>query len=307
VQTFGVPPPRKVAIVGAGTMGAGMAGVFALGGSEVRLAARTEATLGRARQRIESLAPDAAGGVMMTTAIEEALTEADLVVETIAEELDPKQRLLVLAERVAPAAVLTSNTSSLSLAALGSALGRPGRFAGLHWFNPPELVELVEVVGGAGTAPEVLDTLRDWMNALGKAPVVLRRDVPGFVANRLQYALLREAYALADSGVCSLDDIDRAVTHGIGARWAGIGPFEAMDLAGLDVHASVAANLYAVLANDRELSPRLVAAIKDGALGVKNGRGLRGEYDRDAAAEVVARRDRTLRGVQALRARAPHP
>jgi 3-hydroxybutyryl-CoA dehydrogenase len=294
----------QVAVVGAGTMGVGIARVFAEAGCSVRLGARRAESLDAARSR---LGP-AIDRVVASTSLDPVLTGAELVIETISEAVEPKREVLSRAEELAsPEGILTTNTSSLPLADLSVGLARPERFAGLHWFNPPELVELVEVVGGAGTAPEVLDTLRDWMNALGKAPVVLRRDVPGFVANRLQYALLREAYALADSGVCSLDDIDRAVTHGIGARWAGIGPFEAMDLAGLDVHASVAANLYAVLANDRELSPRLVAAIKDGALGVKNGRGLRGEYDRDAAAEVVARRDRTLRGVQALRAPAPHP
>jgi 3-hydroxybutyryl-CoA dehydrogenase len=291
--------PRQVAVVGAGTMGVGIARVLAGAGCSVRLGARRVETLAAARGR---LGPSSER-VVASTALDEVLTGAELVIETISEAVEPKREVLRRAEELAaPDAILTTNTSSLRLADLAADLARPERFAGLHWFNPPELVELVEVVGGLHTVPDVLDTLRGWMTALGKAPVVLRRDVPGFVANRLQYALLREAYALADSGVCSLEDIDRAVTHGLGARWAAIGPFEAMDLAGLDVHASVAANLYPVLANDRKPSPRLAAAIEDGALGVKNGRGLRGEYDRDAAAEVVARRDRTLRGVAALRA-----
>jgi len=129
---------------------------------------------------------------------------------------------------------VTTNTSSLPLAVLADGLERPERFASLHWFNPPELIELVEVVGSEGTAPETIETLQAWVEALGKAPIVVRRDVPGFVANRLQHALLREAYALVDAGVCSLADVDRAVTHGLGARWAAIGPFETMDLAGLD-------------------------------------------------------------------------
>ena len=101
----------------------------------------------------------------------------------------------------------------------------------------------------------------------------MRRDVPGFVVNRLQYALLREAYALVDGGVCTFADVDRAVSHGLGARWAAIGPFETMDLAGLDVHAAVAANLWPELASDAEPSPTIGHALESGALGVKSGRG----------------------------------
>ena len=137
------------------------------------------------------------------------------------------------------------------------------------------------------------------MEQLGKAPVVVRRDVPGFVINRLQYALLREAYALVDAGVCSFADVDRAVTHGLGARWAAIGPFETMDLAGLDVHAAVAANLWPELASDDVPSPTIGRALESGALGVKNGRGLRGDYGPDVPRRSSTRRDRVLRGLAA--------
>jgi 3-hydroxybutyryl-CoA dehydrogenase len=147
----------------------------------------------------------------------------------------------------------------------------------------------VEVVGGKGTAPETLETLSGWMEELGKAPVVVRRDVPGFVVNRLQYALLREAYALVDEGVCTFADVDRAVTHGLGARWAAIGPFETMDLAGLDVHAAVAANLWPELNNDSEPSPSIARALEKGSLRA---------IDPDS---VVARRDRVLRALRAAR------
>jgi 3-hydroxybutyryl-CoA dehydrogenase len=290
--------PDRVAVVGAGTMGAGIARIFAEAGCSVRLGARRAASLDSARVRLGPMAER----VVASTALDEVLASAELVIETIAEAVEPKREVLSRAEALAsPDAILTTNTSSLRLADLSAGLARPERFAGLHWFNPPELVELVEVVGGTATAPEVLTALRDWMAALRKAPIVLRRDVSGFVANRLQYALVREAYALVDAGVCSVEDVDRAVTHGLGARWAAIGPFEAMDLAGLDVHEAVAANLYSVLSNDREPSPRLARVIGEGALGVKNGRGLRGEYGPEAAAELVARRDRTLRGVRELR------
>jgi 3-hydroxybutyryl-CoA dehydrogenase len=159
----------------------------------------------------------------------------------------------------------------------------------------------VEVVGGEGTSHETLQTLAGWMEQLGKAPVVVRRDLPGFVANRLQYALLREAYALVDAGVCSFEDVDRAVTRSLGARWAAIGPFEAMDLAGLDVHAAVAANLWPELASESVPSETIARTLETGALGVKSGRGLRGDYTPADAAALVERRDRVLRGLPALR------
>ena len=222
-------------------MGAGIARIFADGGRGSPQARREE-SLEAARER-------AGEAVAMTTDLDEALTGADLVVETIVEEVEPKRGVLARAEELAaPDAILTTNTSSLSVDEVGGELQRPERFAGLHFLNPPELVQVVEIVGGARTAPETLETLRGWMEELGKAPVVVRLDVPGFVVNRLQYALLREAYALVDAGVCSFEDVDRAVTAGLGARWAAIGPFQTMDLAGLDVHAAVAENLWPELA-----------------------------------------------------------
>jgi 3-hydroxybutyryl-CoA dehydrogenase len=278
--------PREVAVVGAGTMGAGIARIFAEGGASVRLMARHQASLDSARERLGE------AEVRLTTSLDEALADADLVVETIVEQAEPKRDVLVRAEAlVSPEALLTTNTSSLPLAAFEGALLRPERFAGLHFLNPPELVEVVEIVGGERTAPETLDTLAGWMEGLGKAPVVVRRDVPGFVVNRLQYALLREAYSLVDSGVASFADVDRAVTYGLGARWAAIGPFETMDLAGLDVHAAVAANLWPELANTTEPSETIAQTLESGGA-------LRG----DTAPEVLkARRDRVLRGLKALR------
>ncbi len=237
-----------------------------------------------------------------TTAVDEALTGAELVIETIVEDAAPKREVLERAEALAaPDAILTTNTSSLPVASLAGALRRPERFAGLHWLNPPELVELVEVVAGERTADATVETLAGWMELLGKAPVVVRRDLPGFVVNRLQYALLREAYALVDAGVCSFADVDRAVVHGLGARWAAIGPFTTMDLAGLDVHAAVAANLWPELASGGEPSSTIAHALESGARGVESGRGLLGGYPAAAAAELRDRRDRVLRGLPALR------
>jgi 3-hydroxybutyryl-CoA dehydrogenase len=278
--------PREVAVIGAGTMGAGIALIFADSGTNVRLMARRRESVERARERLGG------SNVRTTTSLDEALEGAELVIETIVEEAEPKRAVLARAEELtAPDAIVTTNTSSLPLAALVGALRRPERFAGVHFLNPPELVEVVEVVGGERTAPETLETLAGWMRELGKAPVVVRRDTPGFVVNRLQYALLREAYALVDSGIASFEDVDRAVTHGLGARWAAIGPFETMDLAGLDVHAAVADNLWPELSNTTEPSPSIARA-------VESGKPLRGETPPEVLRQ---RRDRVLRGLPALR------
>jgi 3-hydroxybutyryl-CoA dehydrogenase len=283
--------PREVAVIGAGTMGAGIARVFADAGSAVRLGARRESSLEAARDRLGQ----AESRVHATTSLEDALTGAELVVETIVEEVKAKRALLAQAEELAmPEAILTTNTSSLRLAALADELRNPQRFAGLHWLNPPELVEVVEVVGAEHTAPETLETLSSWMEELGKAPVVVQRDTPGFVVNRLQYALLREAYALVDAGVCSFAAIDRAVTHGLGARWAAIGPFETMDLAGLEVHSAVAENLWPELANTTEPSLAIAQALE-------SGHGLRGDNSPEARAALQERRDRVLRALRDLR------
>src|SRR5262245_13395282 len=276
-------------------MGTGIACTFALGGSDVRVLARRQATLEGAAARVSSIvgalgAPDPAAlaaKLTFTTSADTCFGDAALVVESVTEDLDAKVELLGQAERLARAdAVLVTNTSSLSIASLSAALERPERFAGLHWFNPPELVPLVEVVAGERTDEAVVETLRTWMELLGKAPIVLRRDTPGFVANRLQYGLVREAWALVEEGVCTYEDVDRALTHGLGARWAAVGPFQIADLAGLDVYLAVIRNLYPDLSTDQAPARTLVETVESGAHGVKTGRGLLGEYGAADAARI---------------------
>ena len=153
--------------MGAGTMGAGIARVFAEAGCSVRLTARRQSSLDAARKRVGG------GNVLFTTSLEEAAEGAELVVETIAEDVEAKRDVLGRSEgQTAREAILTTNTSSLRLEPLASGLERPDRFAGLHFLNPPELVDAVEIVGTEQTAPETLDTLSTWMRELGKTPVV---------------------------------------------------------------------------------------------------------------------------------------
>jgi len=246
---------------------------------------------------------EAAARILLTTDADEELARADLVIETIREDHADKIALLAqIAALARPDAIITTNTSSLDLAALADAVTGPGRFAGLHWFNPADLVELVEIVPAPATSAATTQTLRAWMLGLGKSPVVLGAAVPGFIANRLQYALIREAYALVAAGACTWADADLAVTGGLGPRWAAIGPFQSMDLAGLDVHLAVARALYPVLAADTDPPDLLAQLVAAGRLGVKSGAGLLGGYPPQRRAALAARRDAMLRTIAQARA-----
>jgi 3-hydroxybutyryl-CoA dehydrogenase len=288
----------RALVVGGGVMARGIAARLAASGIETvvlvrrrEVVAEADAEIGR---RIERLAaPGGAARVEVTAGnVEPSFA---LAVETIAEERDAKRAVLARAERLLDEdGILTTNTSSLTLSELDGALARPERFAGWHWFNPAELVPLVEVVAGPRTAAPVLERLLELSRAIGKEPVAVRRDVPGFVANRLQYALLREAYALVDAGVCDVEDVDRAVVAGLGARWAAIGPFASMDAAGLEVHEAVAAELFPQLSRSTAVPPLLRELRRRGATGAQGGSGLRGTYGPGAARRLAERRDATL-------------
>ena len=197
-----------------------------------------------------------------------------------------------------PDAIVTTQTSALAL----DDLARGARFAGWHWSNPPDLMDVVEICPGAETDPAVIERLVAITEALGKAPAVLRWPVPGYLLNRLQYALMREAWNLVESGVCDFADVDRALTHGLGLRWAAIGPFEVQDIAGLDVHLAVAELADAGAGRARASRPRRCARWwRAGDRGTSTGRGLRGDYDEARTAELTARRERVMRAVKAAR------
>jgi 3-hydroxybutyryl-CoA dehydrogenase len=241
--------------------------------------------------------------ISTTQEVEDAVRDVELVVESVIEDLEVKRDVLARAQRAATTeTVLVTDTSSIAIDDLAAALDRPQSLAGMHWFNPPELVLLVEIVSGSRTEPEVAQRLAAWTRALGKRPVHLRRDIAGFIANRIQYAVLREAFALVKEGVCDYADVDETMKAGLGARWAAIGPFESLDLAGLDVHEAVARRLYPLLANDREPASTVTALVAEGHLGCKTGRGLYGDYDAEAIGALQRRRARVLLALQELNA-----
>jgi 3-hydroxybutyryl-CoA dehydrogenase len=298
----------RTLVIGGGTMAVGIAAGLVAAGVETVVLVRREEAVAAAHAEvtrrvarlagyhlIENRAAPARRDGWLSVLCGEPAGPFAVAVESVAEDLSAKRAVLARAEAaVAGDGIVATNTSSLRLSKLADGLARPDRFAGWHWFNPAELVPLVEIVGGPQTAPATLQRLTALSTAIGKQPIMVRRDVPGFVANRLQYALLREAYALVEAGVCDVADVDRAVVSGIGVRWAGIGPFAAMDAAGLDVHEVVAAQLFPQLSRETGVPALLRQARERGATGVKSGQGLCGGYPPDAAQRLATHRDDIL-------------
>lgn len=300
--------PGSAAVLGAGTIGLATGLLLAADGVPVTIVTRRASAAEQLPDAIERrLARLLALGALSSEQAHSARTgirasvglpggeSFALIYEAVAEDLDIKRSVLAAAERSVNAdGVLASGTSSLRVAELASALAAPERFAAWHWFHPADLMPLVEIVPSDTTASDVTEALERWSAALRKRPIVLRRDTPGFVANRLHYALLREAYALVEAGICGLEDVDLAVTAALGPRWAAIGPFQTMDLAGLDVHARVADALFPTLCNARRVPRTLERLRAEGAGGARDGHGLLGEYSPQRLAQLEARRDRSL-------------
>ena len=288
-----VPPPR-VAVLGAGVMGRNIARVFLRAGAEVALYSRTEATLGSARA---ALADEAVERLRTPRELDAAVADATLVIESVPERIELKRQLLAAAEAAMPeSGLLATNTSSLPLDDLAAVLCRPERFLGLHWFNPAHLVPLVEVVPASGTDPACLDAAVATLEAAGKRPLRLGRALPGFVANRLQYALIREALHLLEDGVVDAAGLDLVLTECLGLRWAVIGPMRSSDLAGLETAIAVARELFPQLANATEPGPALLEPAAAGRLGVRTGAGF---HDYPDAARAEAERDAGLAAVLA--------
>lgn len=194
----------------------------------------------------------------------------ELVVECVPEVLELKQRVFRDLDRhVEPGVVLASNSSSFPIRDIAAGVSHPERTLGLHYFLPAHLVPVVEVIRGPSTADAVMDDVTETMRALGKVPVRVERDVPGFLANRLQHALMREAFALIEEGVATPEDVDAAVRFGFGLRYLAAGPVMQKDLAGLDVHGNAARTIYPTLSNAPEPPPVLTEKAARGDIGIK--------------------------------------
>ena len=304
-----LPKPANACalVVGGGTMGADVALVLARAGCRTVVLepgpARREALaacfdaglaqLGASRKR-DRLSACASLDEVDWAAI-------DLVIECIPEQLAPKQALFAELERRArPDCVLSSNSSSFPISAIGDGLDSAHRMLGLHFFMPAHLVPLVEVVLGARSSTALAAALSQFMRACGMVPVLVNKDMPGFLANRLQHALAREAFALIDAGVATPEDVDAAVRFGFGFRFLAAGPVLQRDHAGIDVHCPAAATMYPSLAANTAPARVLAERYAAGKFGMKSGEGFYSWTPESIAAERARYDGLLLAGLRLL-------
>jgi 3-hydroxybutyryl-CoA dehydrogenase len=307
------PLPSRVAVVGAGTMGIGIAHVFATSGVPTVLVDAspelTDAALARAFELLGRLEADgtvaqgatrAAEQHLSAASLADAVRDADLVVEAVVERPDVKAEVYEAIEAAAPDdAIVATNTSSIPIARLAAELRRPERFLGVHWFVPPLLVPCVEVIPAPATAGDVVDRVVELLARLGKAPVVVG-DGPGFVANRIQFAMFKEATRIVEDGLAGPEQVDEVVRSSFGFRLPFFGPFTIADLAGLDVYADIFETLEDGL-GEGFAAPRVLREHVDrGELGVKTGRGFL-ELSESQADELIDRRNRAYVALGRLR------
>jgi 3-hydroxybutyryl-CoA dehydrogenase len=298
----------KIGVVGGGLMGHGIAYLFAAVGHGVSVfepAADIRETLPQRLRAIADLFGDDAAllqNISTHDRLAPAVASAHFVFEAAPEKLPLKQKIFAELEgAVAPDAILASNSSAIPSTQIGHHLKHRERVIGTHFWNPPHLVPLVEVIENEQTSAAVLRATMELLRHAGKTPVHVRRDVPGFVGNRLQHALKREAIALVAAGVCDAETIDTVVKEGPGARMAVLGPMEQSDLVGLDLTLDIADVLYADLDRTAGAHPFLRQKVGDGKLGMKTGEGFR-RWTAESAAVVRERLSRFL--VQQAKTRA---
>jgi len=242
---------------------------------------RAEAGVGIARNVLDRLdAPQVPGGsIHFSTSLEEAVAEADLVIECVSENLDLKKEVFADLVTLAPrTAVLASNTSGIPITKIAEGSDGAARTIGMHWSNPPHLIPLIEVIEGEQTSAAIRDELIEFVQSFGYEAVI-EREVPGFVENRILYAILREVVELVERGIISHADMDTCVKWGIGYKLAVIGPLELIDMAGLDIYSSVGSYLNQDLSTASTVSSMITSRVAEGRLGIKT---LGGIYDYDA-------------------------
>ncbi len=300
--------PVRVAVIGTGMMGPGIALTLALAGHPVMLFGRSTASLARGLAAVDAglqqlrderlttarSAQAARRRIQGSTDLAAAVARAAFVFESVAEELDLKQQLFGQLERLAPrAAVFASNTSGLPITRIAEQMDYPERAATAHFWNPAHLMPLVELVKGERTSDSTLEKLSQVLTAAGKRTVTVRKDVPGQLGNRLQHALFREAFHIIQEGVASIEDVDVAVKFGPGLRFPAYGLLEHADMVGLDMMQAIDGYLFPALSAADAPPNFLLELIARGDLGAKTGHGLYDWTQRNAA-DVLAARDRFI-------------
>ena len=284
-------PPGSIGILGAGLMGHGIAQVFASKGHDVSVFDTVPAALEVLREKVRQVSADlgedpaCAERVVPCGSLEDAVRAADVVFEAGPENLEVKQRLFGDVERHAPAgALLASNTSVIPITRIMQGLERRDRTLGTHWWNPPFLVPLVEVIRTPDTSDAAVVSMTGLLASVGKTPVTVNKDVPGFVGNRLQHALWREAMALVQDGVCDAETVDTVIKASFGRRLAVLGPLETADLVGTDLSLAIHETVLPDIDRTPGPLPYLRQLVADGKLGMKTGEGFRRWTPESAAA-----------------------
>jgi 3-hydroxybutyryl-CoA dehydrogenase len=281
----------RVAIIGAGLMGHGIAYVFAAAGHQVQVHDPSAAALAELPERLGAIADllgadrkildRIAGGRDLAAAV----ADAGVIIEAAPEKLELKRRLFADLDRLAlPEAILASNTSVIPIGQISAGVRDKRRVLGTHFWNPPHLVPLVEIVLMSPENRPAAEQMAGLLRAAGRHPVLVNRDIPGFIGNRLQHALKREAIALIAAGVCDAETVDDVVKLGFGARLAVLGPLEQSDLVGLDLTKAIHDVLIPDLDATPHAHPYLDALVARGELGMKTGKGFRSWTPEEAEA-----------------------
>ena len=295
---------KTIVVAGAGTMGSSMAQIFAKHGYGVVLYDVAEAALERGRNLVRvNQESQVASGDLTARESEEIISrlrytmdkncfgQCDLVVESILENLEIKQSFWEEVSGIArPDCLLCTNTSGLSITKICERVKGKERFCGMHWFDPSHIVPLIEVINGDDTAPETAEAVYEFARIIGKQPIYVKKDALGFIANRLQAAILREALYIKEQGIGDFSDIDGAMKYGLGFRYACLGPLEVVDQGGLDIHHHIATYLWEDLADDKYPSGIFEELYQTGKYGVKSGEGFY-DYSGEKADLSIKKRD----------------
>src|SRR4051812_43074403 len=299
---------RNIAVLGAGIMGHGAAQLFAQAGYNVRIQARRETSLEKAKELMtnsleimvekeiltQSKMDQTLANLTFTTDLHEAIQDVDFILESIPEVLETKLDTYDIIESVvSEKTIIASNTSTFPLAELTQRAKHPERFVITHYFNPPQIVPIVEIAQFEKTDENVVNTAYELMKEIGKTPVVLKKEITGFIVNRVQIAFLRECFNLIEQGICTAEDIDIAVRGSMGFKWAFCGPMESQDLAGLQTTAAMVHNIEQDLSNTRELPSFLKEMVENEQLGIRSNKGFY-EYDDNGAKAIHTRDDNFL-------------
>ncbi len=295
----------KVGIAGAGTMGSGIAQIFARKGHDVVITDIKEEFLENSKKLVSIFNENLIEENLMTEneakatvnnisySVDKAVfKDADIIIEAIVEKVDIKQKFWSEVEGiVSDDTILATNTSGLSITEIGEKLNKKDRFIGMHFWNPPHIIPLVELTKGDYTSDETVDKMMKIVKDIDKEPVIVKKDTPGFIGNRLQFAVFREALNILDQGIASAEDIDKAMKYGPGFRYPIIGPLETADLGGLDTFYYISSYLFNELSDAKKPQEILANLMDKNELGVKSEKGFY-DYSDGKDKDTIKRRDK---------------